>query len=142
MTLDEKALALHEQWKGKLNTTAKLKVDSREAMSLAYTPGVAEPCRVIARGPESVYRYTSKQNTIAAVSGGSAVLGLGYIGAAASIPVMEGRTTATTEKIKLAAAGAIAGLVPDEKLSDDFILPEAFDPQVSEIASQAVKRCI
>lgn len=91
MTLDEKALALHEQWKGKLDTTAKLKVDSREAMSLAYTPGVAEPCRVIARDPESVYRYTIKQNTIAVVSDGSAVLGLGNIGAAASIPVMEGK---------------------------------------------------
>lgn len=91
MTLDEKALALHEQWKGKLDTTAKLKVDSREAMSLAYTPGVAEPCRVIARDPESVYRYTIKQNTIAVVSDGSAVLGLGNIGAAASIPIMEGK---------------------------------------------------
>ena len=91
MTLDEKSLALHEQWKGKLDTTAKLKVNSREAMSLAYTPGVAEPCRVIARNPESVYRYTIKQNTIAVVSDGSAVLGLGNIGAAASIPVMEGK---------------------------------------------------
>ncbi|WP_434309900.1 NAD(P)-dependent malic enzyme [Hominifimenecus sp. rT4P-3] len=91
MTLDEKALSLHDEWKGKLETTAKLKVDSREAMSLAYTPGVAEPCRVIARDPESVYRYTIKQNTVAVVSDGSAVLGLGNIGAAASIPVMEGK---------------------------------------------------
>ena len=91
MTLDEKALELHDQWKGKLSTTAKASVDSREAMSLAYTPGVAEPCRVIARDPEAVYKYTIKQNTVAVVSDGSAVLGLGNIGANASIPVMEGK---------------------------------------------------
>ena len=91
MTLDEKALELHAQWKGKLETTAKSKVNSREDLSLAYTPGVAEPCRVIARDPEAVYRYTIKQNTVAVVSDGSAVLGLGNIGAKAAIPVMEGK---------------------------------------------------
>ena len=91
MTLDEKALELHAQWKGKLETTAKFKVNSREDLSLAYTPGVAEPCRVIARDPEAVYKYTIKQNTVAVVSDGSAVLGLGNIGAKAAIPVMEGK---------------------------------------------------
>ena len=91
MTLDEKALELHDQWKGKLETTAKAKVNSREDLSLAYTPGVAEPCRVIARDPEAVYRYTIKQNTVAVISDGSAVLGLGNIGASAAIPVMEGK---------------------------------------------------
>ncbi|MCC2230657.1 malic enzyme-like NAD(P)-binding protein [Hominifimenecus microfluidus] len=91
MTLDEKALELHAQWKGKLETTAKSKVNSREDLSLAYTPGVAEPCRVIARDPEAVYKYTIKQNTVAVVSDGSAVLGLGNIGAKAAIPVMEGK---------------------------------------------------
>jgi len=91
MTLDEKSLMLHDQWKGKLTTNAKSKVDSREALSLAYTPGVAAPCRVIAEDPEAVYRYTIKQNTVAVVSDGSAVLGLGNIGASASIPVMEGK---------------------------------------------------
>lgn len=91
MTLDKKALELHAQWKGKLETTAKSKVNSREDLSLAYTPGVAEPCRVIARDPEAVYKYTIKQNTVAVVSDGSAVLGLGNIGAKAAIPVMEGK---------------------------------------------------
>ena len=91
MTLDEKALELHAQWKGKLETTAKSKVNSREDLSLAYTPGVAEPCREIARDPEAVYKYTIKQNTVAVVSDGSAVLGLGNIGAKAAIPVMEGK---------------------------------------------------
>ena len=91
MTLDEKALELHAQWKGKLETTAKSKVNSREDLSLAYTPGVAEPCRVIARDPEAVYKYTIKQNTVAVVSDGSAVLGLGNIGAKAAIPVMDGK---------------------------------------------------
>ena len=91
MTLDEKALELHAQWKGKLETTAKSKVNSREDLSLAYTPGVAEPCRGIARDPEAVYKYTIKQNTVAVVSDGSAVLGLGNIGAKAAIPVMEGK---------------------------------------------------
>lgn len=91
MTLEEKALELHDQWKGKLETTAKAKVNSREDLSIAYTPGVAEPCRVIARDPEAVYRYTIKQNTVAVVSDGSAVLGLGNIGASAAIPVMEGK---------------------------------------------------
>ena len=91
MTLDEKALELHAQWKGKLETTAKSKVNSREDLSLAYTPGVAAPCRVIARDPEAVYKYTIKQNTVAVVSDGSAVLGLGNIGAKAAIPVMEGK---------------------------------------------------
>ena len=91
MTLDEKALELHAQWKGKLNTTAKMRVDSREAMSIAYTPGVAAPCREIHKDPELVYTYTGKQNTVAVVSDGSAVLGLGNIGAKAAIPVMEGK---------------------------------------------------
>ncbi len=91
MTNSEKALMLHEQWKGKLTTEAKCKVASREDLALAYTPGVAEPCKVIATHPEAVYQYTIKSNTIAVISDGSAVLGLGNIGAAAAIPVMEGK---------------------------------------------------
>ncbi len=91
MTVSEQALALHEQWNGKLTTEAKCKVDSREALALAYTPGVAEPCKVIAEHPEEVYRYTIKSNTVAVISDGSAVLGLGNIGAAAAMPVMEGK---------------------------------------------------
>lgn len=91
MTINEKALELHQQWKGKLETTSKAKVASREDLALAYTPGVAEPCKVIAKDPEEAYRYTIKSNTIAVVSDGSAVLGLGNIGPLAAMPVMEGK---------------------------------------------------
>ena len=91
MTTNEKALLLHEEWKGKLETTSKAKVASREDLALAYTPGVAEPCKVIAADPEAAYRYTIKSNTIAVVSDGSAVLGLGNIGPLAAMPVMEGK---------------------------------------------------
>lgn len=91
MTTYEKALQLHEEWNGKLETTAKMKVDTREALSLAYTPGVAEPCKVIAEDKEAAYKYTMKANTVAVVSDGSAVLGLGNIGAHAAMPVMEGK---------------------------------------------------
>lgn len=91
MTINEQSLALHEELKGKLSTEAKCKVNSREALALAYTPGVAEPCKAIAANPEEVYRYTIKSNTVAVISDGSAVLGLGNIGAAAAMPVMEGK---------------------------------------------------
>ena len=91
MTTNEKALQLHEEWNGKLETVSKTPVKSREALSLAYTPGVAEPCKVIAKDKEAAYKYTIKANTIAVVSDGSAVLGLGNIGAHAAMPVMEGK---------------------------------------------------
>ena len=91
MSISEKALALHAEWNGKLETVSKVPVKSREALSLAYTPGVAEPCRVIASDPEAAYTYTMKANTIAVVSDGSAVLGLGNIGPRAAMPVMEGK---------------------------------------------------
>lgn len=91
MTTAEQSLALHKEWNGKLTTEAKCSVNSREALALAYTPGVAEPCKVIAAHPEEVYRYTIKANTVAVISDGSAVLGLGNIGAAAAMPVMEGK---------------------------------------------------
>lgn len=91
MTINEQSLALHAEWNGKLTTESKCKVNSREALALAYTPGVAEPCKVIAQNPDEVYRYTIKANTVAVISDGSAVLGLGNIGAAAAMPVMEGK---------------------------------------------------
>lgn len=91
MDVYEKSLQLHEQWAGKMSTEPKCPVKSREDLSLAYTPGVAEPCRKIAANPEDVYKYTQKGNTVAVVSDGSAVLGLGNIGAAAAMPVMEGK---------------------------------------------------
>lgn len=91
MTIQEKALALHREWNGKLETVSKTPVKSREALSLAYTPGVAEPCKVIAEDQEAAYQYTMKANTVAVVSDGSAVLGLGNIGPYAAMPVMEGK---------------------------------------------------
>ncbi|MCI7557016.1 MAG: NADP-dependent malic enzyme [Lachnospiraceae bacterium] len=91
MTTGEKAMELHKQWQGKIETVAKSKVKSREDLALAYTPGVAEPCKAIAEDKELAYTYTMKANTIAVVSDGSAVLGLGNIGAEAAMPVMEGK---------------------------------------------------
>ncbi len=91
MTQNEKALQLHKEWNGKIDTTPKCHVKSREDLALAYTPGVAEPCKVIAEDKEQAYTYTIKSNTVAVVSDGSAVLGLGNIGAEAAMPVMEGK---------------------------------------------------
>ena len=90
-TIQEQALSLHKEWNGKLETVSKTPVKSREALSLAYTPGVAEPCKVIAKDKEAAYQYTMKANTVAVVSDGSAVLGLGNIGPYAAMPVMEGK---------------------------------------------------
>lgn len=91
MDIKEKALALHKTWNGKLDTTPKCRVTTREELSIAYTPGVAEPCKVIAEDKEAAYTYTLKANTVAIVSDGSAVLGLGNIGPEAAMPVMEGK---------------------------------------------------
>lgn len=91
MDIREKALKLHEEKKGKLEINSKVKIENREDLSLAYTPGVAEPCKEIEKNPEDIYRYTSKGNTVAVVTDGSAVLGLGNIGPEASLPVMEGK---------------------------------------------------
>lgn len=90
-SVDETAVFLHKQWNGKIETTAKAPVKNREDLSIAYTPGVAAPCRVIAENPEEAYTYTLKANTVAVVSDGSAVLGLGNIGPLAAMPVMEGK---------------------------------------------------
>ena len=97
MTINEKALELHEKWNGKLDTVSKVQVKTREDLALAYTPGVAEPCKVIAEDPEAAYRYTIKSNTVAVVSDGSAVLGLGNIGPLAAMPVMEGKAVLIKE---------------------------------------------
>ncbi len=89
--MENKALEMHRKWNGKLETVAKSKVHTREDLAIAYTPGVAEPCKVIAEDKSAAYTYTMKANTIAVVSDGSAVLGLGNIGACAALPVMEGK---------------------------------------------------
>ncbi len=91
MNLNEQALLLHEKWNGKIETTSKCTIHSREDLALAYTPGVAEPCKVINANPEAAYQYTLKANTVAVISDGSAVLGLGNIGPLAAMPVMEGK---------------------------------------------------
>lgn len=90
-SVDETAVFLHKQWNGKIETCSKAPVKSREDLSIAYTPGVAAPCRIIAEDAEEAYNYTLKANTVAVVSDGSAVLGLGNIGPLAAMPVMEGK---------------------------------------------------
>lgn len=91
MDINEKALELHKRWKGKLETISKVHIKSKEDLTVLYTPGVAAPCKEIAKDKEAVYTYTTKANTIAVVSDGSAVLGLGNIGPYAAMPVMEGK---------------------------------------------------
>ncbi len=91
MDYGKKALTAHKEWNGKLETISKTPVNDRDALSIAYTPGVAEPCKVIAKDPSAAYTYTIKANTVAVVSDGSAVLGLGNIGPYAAMPVMEGK---------------------------------------------------
>ena len=91
MNYFEESLKLHEERKGKISITSKVKVETRDDLSLAYTPGVAEPCRKIYEDQENVYKYTSKGNLVAVVTDGTAVLGLGDIGPMAGMPVMEGK---------------------------------------------------
>jgi malate dehydrogenase (oxaloacetate-decarboxylating) len=90
-TIYEKSLLAHKKWKGKLSVELKCDLKTKEDLSLAYTPGVAEPCRVIAQDPNEVYNYTWKANSVAVITDGTAVLGLGDIGPKASLPVMEGK---------------------------------------------------
>lgn len=87
----ERAIQMHKEWNGKLETVSKVSVKTREDLAIAYTPGVAEPCKLIATNPSDAYTYTIKSNTVAVVSDGSAVLGLGNIGPLAAMPVMEGK---------------------------------------------------
>lgn len=116
-TIYEKALSKHEEWKGKISTELKCKLEDRDDLSVAYTPGVAEPCRQIAKNPDDVYKYTWRGNTIAVVSDGTAVLGLGDIGPAAGLPVMEGKSVLFK---KFAGVNAVP-LCIDTKDPDEII---------------------
>ena len=91
MDIRKESLKKHYEWNGKIEVVCRAPINTREDLSLAYTPGVAEPCKVIANDPEAAYKYTIKSNTVAVVSDGSAVLGLGNIGPLAAMPVMEGK---------------------------------------------------
>jgi len=91
MTMKELALKKHAEWKGKLSTELKAPITNREELSIAYTPGVAEPCLEIAKDEDLAYTYTGKGNTVAVITDGTAVLGLGDIGPSAAMPVMEGK---------------------------------------------------
>ena len=99
----DRSLVLHEQLRGKISVQNKLPIGSRDDLSLAYTPGVARPCEIIAEDPEAAYRLTSKGNSVAVVTDGSAVLGLGDIGPLASLPVMEGKALLFREFAKIDA---------------------------------------
>jgi len=91
MDVNKESLKLHKEHRGKLSTKSKVKVETKSDLSLVYTPGVAEVCKAIAANPREIYDYTMKANSVAVVTDGSAVLGLGNIGAEASLPVMEGK---------------------------------------------------
>ena len=91
MDYQQEALKVHKAHHGKISVESKLPVTNQDELSIAYTPGVAEPCRKIAQNPDDVYTYTAKSNLVAVLSDGSAVLGLGNIGGEAAMPVMEGK---------------------------------------------------
>ena len=128
MDIAQESLRLHEQWQGKLETVPKMRIETREDLALAYTPGVAEPCRKIAENPSDAYKYTMKANTVAVVSDGSAVLGLGNIGPAAAMPVMEGLAP-SFGGINLEDISAPRCFEIERRLIDELDIPVFHDDQ-------------
>ena len=125
----EKALLCHKEWNGKLETIAKSKVNSREDLAIAYTPGVAEPCKVIAEDKSAAYTYTWKANTVAVVSDGSAVLGLGNIGPYAAMPVMEGKCVLFKEFGDVNAVPICLDTQDTEEIKEMLDIPVFHDDQ-------------
>lgn len=89
MDVKQKAVEMHEKWQGKIEVISRAKIETKEDLSLAYTPGVAEPCKLIEKDPDLSYKYTRRGNLVAVITDGTAVLGLGDIGPLAAMPVME-----------------------------------------------------
>ena len=120
-TVYEKSLELHEKNHGKVEVISKVKVENREQLSLAYTPGVAEPCREIHKDPSKVYTYTRKWNTVAVISDGTAVLGLGDIGPMAALPVMEGKSVLFKEFGNVDAFPIVLDTKNVDEIGDNFV---------------------
>src|SRR3989344_2909121 len=129
MAFEEESLKLHEKLKGKLSVNSKVSLNTKEDFSLAYTPGVAEPCRKIHANTEDVYKYTIKGNCVAVISNGTAVLGLGNIGAAAAIPVMEGKAVIFKELAGIDAFPICIDSEDIEKKMQDLGIPVMHDDQ-------------
>ncbi|MBO4988979.1 MAG: NADP-dependent malic enzyme [Clostridia bacterium] len=130
MSVYEESLSLHEKLKGKYEVKSLVSVDSREALSLAYTPGVAEPCRAIQKNPDKAYEVTRKWNTVAVVSDGSAVLGLGNIGGLAGLPVMEGKAILFKE---FAGLDAIPIVLAGQDIEDIVLAVKMISPSFGGI---------
>ena len=137
MNIQEEALLFHEQLKGKIDIKGKAPVTNAKELSLAYTPGVAEPCRYIAKNKEDVYKYTGKGNMVAVVTDGSAVLGLGNIGPEAGMPVMEGKCVLFKE---FAGVNAFPICVASQDVEDIIKTVKMIEPSFGGINLEEIER--
>lgn len=140
MDYAKEALKKHKEWKGKVEVTSRPKLETKDDLAVAYTPGVAAPCLEIEKDPKTVYDYTMKGNTIAVVSDGSAVLGLGNIGAEASLPVMEGKCVLFKE---LGGVNAFPIVVNTQDVDEIVRVVSALEPGLGGINLEdiAAPRC-
>lgn len=151
MTLNEQALEKHYEWKGKIEVVSRTPIQNREQMSLAYTPGVAEPCLEIAKDPMKVYELTRRQNLVAVITDGTAVLGLGDIGPEAAMPVMEGKCAlfkefAGVDAFPICIDSKDPGVIIDtvaliSKSFGGINLEDISAPRCFEIEAELKKRC-